>query len=57
MTQAQILQAEMMTLFWNRLTDFSDSELMHHKWIAEETQDGKQIRAIKREMNRRIREA
>lgn len=40
----------------NYLQHYADSELRELLWIAEETHDGRYIKAIKEEMNRRIRE-
>jgi hypothetical protein len=38
------------------LKDMTDSELMQWYWLAQEMQDGKDLKAIKAEMNRRSRE-
>ena len=61
MTQAQILQSQIMYDFFSRLVNpweiYTDKELNKLLWIAQEEQDGKKIRAIKSEMNRRNREA
>ena len=57
MTQAQILQTQIIRNLWSRLIDLTDKELMYNKYLAEETRDGKQIEAIKLELSRRIREA
>ena len=60
MTDAQILQAEIMYDFFCRLTNpydcYSDRDLMKLYRTAQETQDGKNIGAIKAEMSRRSRE-
>ena len=61
MTQAQILQAQVMYNFFSRLINpweaYTDAELKKLLWIAQEEHDGKKIAAIKFEMNRRVREA
>lgn len=60
MTNAQILQAKVMGDFFARLVNpwsiYTDKELMKLYHIAIETRDGKQIKAIRNEMNRRERE-
>lgn len=60
MTQAQILQSQVMGDFFVRLVNpwvmYTDSELMKLYYIAIDTQDGKNIEAIRKEMNRRNRE-
>lgn len=62
---AQILQQDIMNDFFcnlascfsaNPLGVYTDKELADLKWIAEEEQDGKKIKAIREEMNRRNRE-
>ena len=53
MTQAQLLQLQVMSDFFNRLCNLSDNELVIKKVEAQETQDGKRIKAINKEMNRR----
>lgn len=59
MTQAQILQAQIMGDFFSRLVGWSfytDQELMSLYRTAVDNQDGKNIQAIRNEMNRRERE-
>ena len=60
MIQAQILQSQVMGDFFARLVNpwvmYTDSELMKIYHIAIDTQDGKNIEAIRKEMNRRNRE-
>lgn len=60
MTQAQILQAQIMSDFFSRLVNpfsiYTDKELMRLYHIAIETRDGKNIKAIRNEMSRRNRE-
>ena len=60
MTQAQILQAEVMYNFLSRLANpleaCTNRELMNLRQIAQETRDGRYIKAIKEEMNRRERD-
>jgi len=60
MTQAQILQAQVMYDFLSRLINplesYTDQELVRLLWTAQEEQDGRKIKAIKDEMNRRNRE-
>ena len=56
MTQAQILQNILLADMFRRLTDYTDSELMEVKQCAVELRDGKYIRNIQNELNRRIRE-
>lgn len=56
MTQAEILQETILTDFFRRLTDYTDRELMNVKQCAVELRDGKYLKAIKDEMNRRTRE-
>jgi predicted methyltransferase len=56
MTNAQILQNILLTDMFRRLTDYTDSELMEVKQCAVELRDGKYIRNIQNELNRRIRE-
>jgi hypothetical protein len=56
MTQAQILQNVLLADMFRRLTDYTDSELMNVKQCAVELRDGRYIKAIKEEMNRRERE-
>lgn len=57
---AQALQQEVMGNFFRRLINpweiYSDNEIMKLYTIAVETRDGKNIKALKDEMNRRIRE-
>ena len=36
-----------------KLEDYTDKELMQLYWMAVETRDGKYIKALKAEMNRR----
>lgn len=57
MTQAQILQAVLLEDFFSRLINLSTKELAHEQYNAEETQDGNRIKAIKKEMNNRMRYA
>lgn len=56
MTQAQILQSVLLADMFRQLTDYTDSELSKTKQLAVELRDGKYIRAIKEEQNRRNRE-
>ena len=60
MTQAEILQSQLMSDFLFRLSkcfeDNTDKELKINLWDAQEEQNGKKIKAIKDEMNRRNRE-
>ena len=55
-----MLQAEVMYNFLARLINpweaYTDQELVRLLWIAQEEQDGRKIKAIKDEMNRRNRE-
>lgn len=62
MTQAQILQSSILYDFLCRMASsnplevYSDSELMKLLRAAQEEQDGRKIRAIHQEMNRRNRD-
>lgn len=56
MTQAQILQSVLLADMFRRLTDYSDKELANVKQCAIELRDGRYIKAVKDEMNRRNRE-
>lgn len=60
MTQAQILQAQVMSNFFAQLINpwciYSDAELMKLYRTAQDTQDGKNITAIRNEIYRRWRE-
>ena len=56
MAQAQILQATILSDFFRRLTDYNDNELAQVKQCAMELRDGKYIKAVNSEMNRRIKE-
>lgn len=60
MTKAQILQAQVMSDFFARLMNpwciYSDSELMKLYRTAQDNQDGRNITAIRNELNRRVRE-
>ena len=56
MTQAQILQSVLLADMFRRLTDYTDSELMNIKQCAVELRDGKYLRAVKNELDRRVRE-
>ena len=58
MTQAQILQAQIMSDFFEKLSWalYSDQEIMKMYRIAVDTQDGKNIKALRNEMSRRNRE-
>ena len=56
MTQAQILQSVLLADMFRRLTDYTDSELMNIKQCAVELRDGKYLKAVNSEMNRRNRE-
>lgn len=60
MTHAQILQSQVMGEFFSRLINpwgiYTDGELMQLYRIAIDTQDGKSIEAIRKEMNRRSAE-
>lgn len=56
MTNAQILQATILADFFRRLTDYTDTELMEVKQCAVELRDGRYIKAVKNELNRRVRE-
>jgi hypothetical protein len=40
----------------NKLQDYTDKELMYWYHLAQELRDGKDIKALKAEMNRRERE-
>ena len=57
MTQAQILQAQIMGDFFARLINpwsiYTDSELMSLYRTAIDTQDGRNIEAIRMELNKR----
>lgn len=57
MRQAQILQAALLEDFFSRLINLSTNELAHAQHDAEETQDGNRIKAIRKEMNNRMRYA
>ena len=56
MTQAQILQSQVMGEFFSRLINpwsiYTDKELMKLYHTAIDTQDSKNIAAIRKEMNR-----
>lgn len=54
MTQAELLQADIMNRFWGRLTNLTDEELMVRRQMEMETQHD--LRKINAEMNRRSRE-
>lgn len=60
MTQAEILQAQVMSNFFTRLINpwsiYTDGELIQLYRTATDTQDGKSIDAIRKELNRRERE-
>lgn len=60
MTKAQILQAQVMYDFFTRLMNpweaYTDSDLMKLLRCAQEEQDGRKIKAIQAELNRRNRE-
>lgn len=56
MTQAQILQSVLLADMFRRLTDYTDSELMNVKQCAVELRDGRYLKAIKNELDRRVRE-
>lgn len=62
MTNAQILQQSILYDFLCRLTDtnplsvYTDSELMKLYRTAQDEQDGRKIKAIHAELNRRSRE-
>lgn len=60
MTEAQILQAQVMYNFLSTLASpleaCTSRELMNLRQIAQETRNGRYIKAIKEEMNRRERE-
>ena len=53
MTQAQILQSALLEDFFSRLINLSANELANEQYIAEETQDGNRIKAIRKEINYR----
>lgn len=59
MSQAQILQETLLNDFLFRLSktfeNDTDQELKIKLWDAQEEQDGKKIKAIREEMNRRIK--
>ena len=57
MTQAQILQSALLEDFFSRLINLSTNELANEQYIAEETQDGNRIKAIRKELNNRMRYA
>ena len=60
MTEAQILQAQVMYNFLSRLANpleaCTNRELMNLRQIAQETRNGRYYKAINAEMNRRTRE-
>ena len=60
MTQAQILQEALLSDFLFRLSkafeNDTDQELKHKFWDAQEEQDGRKIRAIRQEYNKRWKE-
>lgn len=60
LTNEEILQAQLISDFWYRLSkcfeDNTDNELKINMWDAQEEQNGKKIKAIRDEMNRRNRE-
>ena len=57
MTQAQILQSALLEDFFSRLINLTTNELAHAQYDAEETQDGNRIKAIRKELNNRMRYA
>ena len=57
MTQAQILQSALLEDFFSRLINLTTNELANEQYIAEETQDGNRIKAIRKELNNRMRYA
>lgn len=54
MTQAEILQMQVMNRFFDRLYNLTDSELMTRRQM--EMEMGHSIKAISSELNRRLRE-
>lgn len=60
MTQAEVLQSQIMSDFFSNLFSVfendTDKELTKKLWDAQEEQDGKKIKAIREEYNRRRRE-
>ena len=57
MRQAQILQSALLEDFFSRLINLTTNELANEQYIAEETQDGNRIKAIRKELNNRMRYA
>ena len=60
MTNAEFLQFQVMNDFFSNLFSVfendTDKELTQKFWDAQEEQNGKKIKAIREEMNRRIKE-
>lgn len=54
MTNAEILQLQVMNRFWNKLCDLSDSDLMVRRQMEIEQQGN--LKKINEELNRRNRE-
>ena len=54
MTQAELLQADIMNRFWGRLTNLTNEELMTRRQM--EIEQGHNLKAINAEINRRNRE-
>ena len=54
---AQILQSALLEDFFSRLINLTTNELANEQYIAEETQDGNRIKAIRKELNNRMRYA
>lgn len=54
MTQAQLLQADIMNRFWGRLCNLTDEELMTRRQMEIEMQHN--LKAINNEINRRNKE-
>jgi len=52
----KIILYEDYTMYTDEMQMLSNKDLTYLKWIAEETQDGKWIKAIRYEQNRRVRE-
>ena len=54
MTQAQILQFQVMQRFWDKLYNLTDAELMTRKQM--EMEQGHSLKRINDELNRRIKQ-